>query len=105
MLSIIHSNVHNLLGCMYNSVRIEFDQSTSTISCIFTQQNSAEKSCNVTYCDCNQRQGITATSSLTRSDTVTAQLDIGNLSQKLCFTATIMNGNFTVEVIGEFGKL
>ena len=83
-------------GCTNQFVKVEYDLTSSTITCVF--QSSAENSCCIKYGQCHQKLNLTAEGN---STTNKVMLQIKS-DRSECYTVTASNGTFAVMVEGSF---
>lgn len=91
---------------MNNFVTVEFDPSTSTITCVFLNKPATtEKTCDVTYSiPCQEESDKIARSGPTYDTTVSVTLEIESSTHSLCYDVNATSGNSTVEVKGRYGR-
>ena len=94
------------LECINKFVKVEYDPSTKTISCIFQNElDLSPKSCNVKYKMCGQEiymysaQNSTTYGSLS---TLTIKLNKIAMDSQICYLVTANNDTLTVMVKGRF---
>ena len=98
-------SVHLHIGCVNKFVAVEYDSTTSTITCQFLNQSGIYeplKRCSVHYglCSNQQQQWTEISRTNNMSNNVTLQLDVVNLGRTYCFTVTATRGKDTVVVEG-----
>ena len=84
------------IGRTNQFVKVEYDLTSSTITCVF--QSSAENSCHVKYGQCHQKLNLTAERNST-TNKVTLQI---KSDRSECYAVTASNGTFAVMVEGSF---
>ena len=100
--------IHTILECNNQFVKVEYDPSTTTISCVFENESDlSQKSCSVEYGMCDKATNMYVVQNSTTEDspsTVTLKLSTIATNSKNCYvvTARFSNDTLTVMVKGSF---